>query len=132
MILTYSKDEFVWLIHSGIKIHTIRQDNCNRWRKGLSIQHWRGNPRNKSKNPYKFADGECKGIEQIVIERNDRQRHGMFITIEGVRIHPRIFDFIAMNDGLTVYEFRRWFLPPGADRFEGKIIHFTDFTYTKL
>lgn len=67
MILTYSFDKFVPAILSGEKIHTIREDFYERWKPGMSIQHWRGNPRNVKSNPYQFAVGECKGVQDITI-----------------------------------------------------------------
>jgi hypothetical protein len=64
MILTYSNPRFKDLILSGEKIHTIREDKTGRWKPGMSIQHWMGNPRNPSKNPHQFAKGECKAVQK--------------------------------------------------------------------
>ena len=51
MLLTYSLDRFVPAILDGTKKHTIRADHHNRWRAGMPIQHWRGNPRNVKNKP---------------------------------------------------------------------------------
>lgn len=69
MILSFSRDIFVERILSGVKKHTIRTDSHNRWKTGMSIQFWRGNPRNtRGKNkPYQFAVGNVECMSPIKI-----------------------------------------------------------------
>lgn len=135
MILSYSRDCFVDAIKDGTKIHTIRTDAKRRWKVGMKIQHWRGNPRNVKQNPYQFAEGECKGIQEIEIIR--RVRNGLLpgrgvairIIESGRWLSDEEIDLIAKNDNLTLDEFREWFVPDSAPIFQGRIIHFTDFKY---
>jgi hypothetical protein len=67
MILSYSKDKFIPRIINGIKTGTIRKDAAKRWKAGMSIQHWRGNPRNVNQNPYEFATGVVKEVNGIIL-----------------------------------------------------------------
>lgn len=125
MILTYSRDEFVEGIKSGTKIHTIREDHKLRWKEGMSIQHWRGNPRNVRLNPYQFDSGTCKGIELVGILSLPNGRRS--VAINGKIISQEMIELLAINDGFkTVHEFWAWF---GHGYFVGRIIHFTDFKY---
>ena len=131
MILTYSFDKFVPAILSGEKIHTIREDFYERWKPGMSIQHWRGNPRNVKSNPYQFAVGECKGVQDITIRLGcKKMKHGLTVLIGKRFLADDEIEELAKNDGLTIDEFRKWFLrEPGNSWFQGRIIHFTDFRY---
>lgn len=146
MILTYSNPRFKDLILLGQKIHTIREDKNRRWKPGMSIQHWMGNPRNVLKNPHQFASGECKAVQDFYVQSNR-------LDFRGYRIEPQVEVWIgefspkgaiydegrwitydevkelAKNDGLTLDEFREWFVPDNKPRFTGRIIHFTDKTY---
>lgn len=141
MILTYSLPRFKDAILAGTKIHTLREDPNRRWKPGMSIQHWMHNPRNASKNPHKFADGVCQGIQEIIIMRQSLtipdvylflgdpenpatiDRHnGRFLT------HEEVLE-LATNDGLTIEEFREWFVPATNPDYRVRIIHFTDKMY---
>lgn len=59
MLLTFSKPQFKNLILDGTKIHTIRLDKTNRWKKGMKIHFWMGNPRNVKNNPHQFEIGRA-------------------------------------------------------------------------
>lgn len=76
MILTYSLPQFKDLILSGQKIHTIREDKKMRWKPGMKIHHWMGNPRNVKKMPHQFAEGECKAVQDIYIQSNRKDFRG--------------------------------------------------------
>jgi len=132
MILTYSKIEFIDLILSGQKIHTIRTDETRRWKAGMPIQHWSGNPRNtRAKNkPREFAKGVCSGVQPIQIECTHRSNWGIqFRVIVGLKVLS-VAETIALarNDGLTLDEFAYWFLKD-QDVFVGRIVHFTEKKY---
>ncbi len=141
MILSYSRDRFVDAIKDGTKIHTIRADPKRRWKPGMKIQHWRGNPRNVKQNPYQFAEGECKGVQEIEIFRIARPAlapgNAIIISIaarireeDGWRwLTDNEVELLAKNDNLTLDEFREWFVPDNSPTFSGRIIHFTDFRY---
>lgn len=127
MILTYSRRYFIEDIMYGAKIHTIREDKHNRWKPGMTIQHWYGNPRNKSKNPFSFEESRCSGVEdvfiiniggQICVSVNDRS----LTSVETI--------LLAHNDGLSMDEFIARFVPLDGDTFTGKIIHWTSIRYS--
>ena len=125
MIITYSQDSFVEDIKAQVKIHTIRADPKRRWKVGMSIQHWRGNPRNVRQNPYHFYNGICKGVQKIQILNIFDDREG--VRIDGVMLNDEQIEMLAKNDGFkTVDDFWNWF---GMNDFEGVIIHFTDLKY---
>jgi len=127
MSLTYSLDRFVTAIQSGEKIHTIRRDWSGRWRVGMKIHHWRGNPRNVKNKPYQFAVGECKGIQHILIRNTP---DGITVSVDDRRLTGPEIETLARNDGLTVEELYKWFLPnEGYQCFSGRIIHFTEKKY---
>ncbi len=139
MILTYSNPRFKEAILEGRKIHTIREDKNQRWKPGKSIQHWLYSPRNVSKNPHQFAEGECMGVQRIWINRVKIIWHetlspmpltsGLVVQIEERLLHESEIAQLAKNDDLTVAEFRNWFVPPDLPSFKGHIIHFTDKLY---
>jgi hypothetical protein len=69
MLLTFSLPKFEGLIKQGIKKHTIREDKYNRWKEGMKIHFWSGNPRNtKAKNkPHCFGIGRVESVQRIRI-----------------------------------------------------------------
>lgn len=136
MILTYSLDRFVDAIQSGTKIHTLREDPHRRWKPGMKIQHWRGNPRNTrgKVKPYHFADGECKGIQDITIYRNGTGIPTVYVfpkrgELSGRMLSDAQVEQMAKNDRLSVDEFREWFVPESLPECRVRIIHFTSFRY---
>jgi len=133
MILTYSKDIFVEAIKNGSKVHTIREDPNRRWKPGMSIQHWRGNPRNKHQNPYCFGDGWCLGVQEIDIRRWLRPfntiEDGFSVYIDGRFLYTEEVRQLVINDELSIEEFRDWFVPDGSPSYVGRIIHFTELKY---
>ena len=133
MILSYSRDCFVSAIQSGTKIHTIREDFYQRWKPGMSIQHWRGNPRNVRSNPYPFGVGECKGVQEInvvcYLQEYDEKDFGLSVVVDDRVLSPAEIETLAINDGLSVAEFKQWFTPPERPVYTGRIIHFTEKRY---
>lgn len=129
MILSFSKQVFVTKIFFGTKIHTIREDKHNRWKQGMKIHAWYGNPRNKNKNPYQFSLMQCTGMQKILIHYNTFNKFTDMIpeiSIDGKYLDNYGKIKLATNDGFdTLGEFCQWF----NKDFEGKIIHFTEFKY---
>lgn len=123
------------------KLHTIRKDELNRWKPGMSVQ---GYYHARTKRSRKIFDGQCVSVQSIKITY--RQNNGFSQSVEiqidkkvwmvVLNIHPvtgeyemhnipeTIYDLI-INDGLTPQQFFKWF----NVNFEGKIIHFTDLKY---
>ena len=135
MILSFSKQQFVDRIKSGVKIHTIREDKHNRWKPGMKIQFWFGNPRNtRSKNkPYHFANGECCDVNRIKLDYAiPEEKNGKSLDFS-LSINTELaymksygsmaFEDIAINDGFdNSDEMFAWF----SDKlpFDGKLIWF--------
>ena len=128
MLLTFSKDQFVYEVKSGRKIHTIRTDQNKRWREGMKIHFWKGNPRNPSKNPYPFGEEVCRGVQEITIERTQKLE-GVIVHVDGRKLSEVEVDELCKNDGLSFREFRLWFVPPKSPVFKGRIIHWTEKKY---
>lgn len=144
MILSYSKESFKADILAGRKIHTLREDWHERWHAGRTIHHWMHNPRNVAKNPHHFLTNECTGVECALIQYDKTQMTDMCIRLSRFKpvkvitgsIHT-YYDYemdqeqileLATNDGLTLPEFREWFLG-NKNYWQGKIIHWTDHRY---
>lgn len=129
MILAF-KPKFVEPILNGTKIHTIRQDKSNRWKKGKDI-HFATGVRTKNYNCFK--EGKVISTQRIFMT----YAHNYIIEITiGDRY---IYSFqekenIAKNDGFANWEaFFNYFYPVITNSedecFSGKIIHWTDFKY---
>jgi thymidylate kinase len=114
MILSF-KERFVEPIKNGTKIHTIREDKHNRWKAGMKIHFWKGNPRNVTKNPYQFAESVVYKVSNIEI----------FPSQNRIQIQDHYFDSrcalndIARNDGFKLWEEMKEFFP---EDFKGKLI----------
>lgn len=127
MILSYTFPAFLESIPSGEKIHSFRHDPARRWRPGLSIQHWKGSPRNPRGNPYKFWENTCTAVQEVKIWRDDFL---FFMEIDNSPVGWwDDIDIIAHNDGLTLDEFINFFVPKPGDKWEGRLIHWTEKRY---
>ncbi len=109
------------------KIHTIRTDRPNRWKKGRTISMcYRG------KN-YSILDEFSKGISKLQhctgVQTFELKTFGNFkiITIDGRQLGLAEHFILAKNDGFEdIHQFYKWF---NMVEFKGKIIHWTDFRY---
>jgi hypothetical protein len=114
MILTF-KERFVPLILSGTKIHTIREDKYNRWKVGMKIHFWCGNPRNISKHSYQFAKGSVEWIHYIQLYTDlNLVMFDLWWEIRGEGLET-----LAKRDGFKNWKEMKEFLP---HNFEGKAI----------
>lgn len=117
MLLTFSKESFVQQIIEGRKIHTIREDKHERWKVGMKIHFWKGNPRNIKSNPYSFAEGVVTKIVSIKI---DHRQLPPVIFVNGGALVPEEKELLARRDGFSgLKSFFTWF---NSD-FKGKIIY---------
>jgi len=118
MILTFSEDKFINRILLGVKWHTIRKDSKKRWKAGMKIHYWRGNPRNVNNNPYQFAEGTASSVYPIIMDFiNDE------VVIDNFRRWNNLsaLNFFAIRDGFDSWkEMKEWFNTPF---FEGRIIY---------
>lgn len=99
------------------KIHTIREDKKNRWRRGNKI-HFVVN--NRTKNRFQFAPIlEAQSIQIIEIR-------GALIYVDNKQLNESEINSLAINDGFkSVEDFFKWF----QSDFTGKIIHWSNLKY---
>jgi hypothetical protein len=124
---------FVNKILDGFKIHTIRLDSKNRWKKGTKIHFATGV---RTKNYKCFKIGECVSTQKIEFKWRNHNKGlvseswsvQVFIDDKDVTIGD-IIDELAKNDGFDnrkdFFEWEGWF----RKNFVGKIIHWTDKRY---
>ena len=143
MILGFKK-QFTQPILEGAKIHTIREDQKNRWKVGNKI-HFATGTRTKHYN--QFNEGMCTSVQPIILVNHGNHIYCKIQTGENNYIHNDCVEHenikwysghltrrgllgdLCRNDGLTLNEFKQWFIPKQGNKFEGKIIHWTDFKY---
>ena len=151
MILGF-KPQFKNPILAGTKIHTIREDRHNRWKAGNTIHFATGV---RTKNYNQFDIGLCYAVQPILLVNHGNHYYCKIQTGENEYIHndcvehhrgdyhvrfyrrsypagESMLNDVCTNDGLTWDEFKNWFIPNDGDKFEGKIIHWTDFRYDAI
>ena len=122
MILSF-KEQFVSKIKEGTKIHTIREDKTERWKVGMKVHFWKGNPRNTKQNPYQFGVGVVSKIDKIVIIPKENK---IWVFINGICENINtifLLDQFAKNDGFESWEEMKQFF--NNETFEGRLIYFT-------
>ena len=128
MILTF-KPQFVEPIKDGTKIHPIRKDKTGRWKPGMKIQFWSGNPRNVKANPHQFQSGVCTDVAQIIIDFN----HNDVLIVPDTNFKTKLLtgitklDEFARNDGFEDWDdLKKWFENQYGDKhfFGGTLIYF--------
>jgi hypothetical protein len=125
MIIRYKFPQFEQLILDGKKIHTFREDAKKRWRAGMSMQHYMYSYMNPKS--FKFLENECKAVQEVKMYRGE---YAIVIEIADreIKLWSEI-ETIAHNDGLTVDEFIKFFVPKPWDKWEGRLIHWTEKLY---
>lgn len=107
-------------IKKGIKLHTIRRDEKNRWKQGTKI-HFATDARSSKYNCFK--EGICTGTQIIEIKRRSIWIDDMPFPITSDKIQ-----YLSDNDGFdSLDDFWWWF--DQYSPFTGKIIHWTDLRY---
>ncbi len=136
MILTFSEPNFKDRIIKGIKIHTIRKDKHKRWKVGMKIHFWLGNPRDKSGCPHQFGEAYVTQIEDIAIipSMPGYNKHGDIVIIGKEVINDTDeLNELATKDGFNDWdEMRSWIMKKYDIPFNGKIIYWTNFEYVPL
>lgn len=129
MLLTYSVPSFVEDIKNGVKIHSIRLDPKNRWKAGMTIHQWKGNPRNVKNNPYHFQNDVCKSVQRISI-------YWTFNTLDIIidkehYLKDYKMEELIHNDGFeTIEHFIKFFFgSKSSGTWHGNLIHWTDKKY---
>lgn len=108
-------------ILKGVKIHTIRIDDKDRWFKGRKIHYATGSRTSKYNC---FKEGVCSGTQYIEI--NYYGHHTVFIGSRQLDVIE--IEDLAINDGFdSVYDFWAWF--DQYTNLQCKLIHWTNFRY---
>lgn len=133
MILSFSEDKFKERILSGVKIHTIRTDRTERWKKGQVIHFWRGNPRNTKSEPkpHQFHECNCRSVQDIRINF-ELDSHKIDVQIDNRFISQEEILELAIADGFnSVEDMKDWFFKTldGENFFKGRLIHWTKKVY---
>ena len=114
------------LMGGGTKIHSMR--GGNKWKPEMSIQMAYG-VRTKQYRQFNKEIAElsvCKSTQRVFMTCYDE----LAISVDGRRLGYTECDILIQNDGLTHTQFCNWFFPVnGIGKWEGKIIHWTDFKY---
>ena len=147
MILSFKK-QFQQPILSGTKIHTIREDKGGRWKADSKIHFATGV---RTKNYNQFFELVCISVQPIILVNHgnhvyckiqtgvNEYIHNDCVEYENIKYYERRFTGagisllgdLCKNDGLSWEDFKGWFIPNLGDKFEGKIIHWTDFRYSR-
>ena len=117
MVIGFKK-QFVPLIKSGKKIHTIRHDVHQRWKAGMTMHMATGV---RTKNYKEFAKKKCVSVQFIHIRHYDNiALQWSEVIIDGRKLSDTEVVMLARRDGFTkTAEFFKWF----NKDFDGKIIH---------
>ncbi len=115
----------------GTKIYTIR-DGISFWEgiarrvnageMFISVRMWIGKPRQSPQQ-------EMRRITKVGAQRIEMDYTGGVLT---VRIDDREWadhEALAAGDGLSLPDFTGWFFSGKKSRYEGVIVHFTDFRF---
>jgi hypothetical protein len=133
MILQFSEDKFKERILSGVKIHTIRTDRTERWKKSQIIHFWRGNPKDTKSEPkpHQFHECNCRSVQDIRINF-ELDTHEINIQIDNRFILQEEILELAIADGFdSIEDMKDWFFKKldGENFFKGRLIHWTKKTY---
>jgi hypothetical protein len=118
--------EFVPKIISGTKIHTIRDDEHDRWKPGMTMHMATGV---RTKNYNQFHTSTCVSFQKILIYPTLRQ----IAIIKDANVHEWLcydnINLLAKNDGFdSTTLFWMWFLRNHNGKPK-KLIHWTNLTY---
>lgn len=114
------------LIMQGKKIHTLRDDENNRWDASRRIDmcyHCR------QPNMEVFHRTPCTGTQKIIMRYHPTSKNSLVITVDKIQVSAYEIDLIIRNDGLTLERFIQWFFGGKTGYWQGKIIHWTGLRY---
>ena len=114
--------------HVMPKIHTIREDQFDRWKAGNKI-HFTIN--NRQPSVFQFAPIlKCVSVQKITITYWFNPKTQKFDTpiviVKGKELKKKEIELLAVNDG---FENSKAFFAYFKENFTGKIIHWTDYKY---
>jgi hypothetical protein len=131
-IAKISRNEKIHTISKNYKLWQRRIDEVNFGLAYISLRKWSG-------KPYRSRQIEIKqfhfvGMELIQIDKYKTSESHYYDWNIGSGGGILSLEQVANNEGLTLYQFLRWFFPDelaNGLHLEGAIIHFTDFRYMK-
>jgi hypothetical protein len=126
MVLGFKK-QFEAPILEGTKIHTIRQDEKDRWHDGLKMHMATGT---RTKHYKCFKEAVCTSTQRIFMSY-DWMLH---ISVDGRELYIPEKEKLAKADGFeNLKAFEDYWYPElmknKDQKFSGKIIHWTDIRY---
>lgn len=114
---------------STIKLHTIRTDKKNRWKKGVMIDFFINA---RQKNMFRFAPRiPLVSRQKIFMTYMPHTGNGFEVSIDGRQLHKSEVEILAVNDGFdTIQDFEDYFIAQmNDDEYSAKILHWTDLRY---
>jgi hypothetical protein len=123
MILSFNNHQFEHRIIDGTKIFTCREDKHDRWKPGMKIHMWYGNPRNVKKEPYHFANAIVDKVDYVWIS----EKHQTLFTFKDLGGSATLIlgsdlDLFAHQDGFRSKEAMFKYF----GEFSGKRIYWKD------
>lgn len=136
MVLGF-KEQFKPLILAGTKIHTIREDSKDRWQPGMQIHMATGV---RTKRYECFCDAhKVVSVRRVRMYISNRGCVMVFVNSADLagaweQLDRDTISKLAIQDGFgSLDDFELWFYPlvkhSVDEKFEGKIIHWTDYRY---
>ena len=109
------------------KIHSMREDQNDRWQAGKTIQMAYGV---RTKQYEQFNKGieeleKCVSTQEVFMVYDSDIK----INVDGKHLNATEIEMLIKNDGLTRTQFLDWFFPKDVFVWSGKIIHWTNFRY---
>lgn len=111
------------------KLHTIRTDEKNRWKKGVLIDFFINA---RQKNMFRFAPRiPVVSTQRVFMTYLPQTGNGFQLSINGKQLWNYQIKELALNDGFEkVEDFEDYFIAQMKyDEYSGKIIHWTDLRY---
>lgn len=122
-------------IIDGVKIHTLREDEKNRWGRGCTIQMATGVRTEKYEC---FREEICTGVQGVEMEliKKSFDCYEWVVKVDGRKLGEMEIAQLSINDGFkSSQELKMFFFPQDSfgrykkTEWKGKIIHWTDYRY---
>jgi len=127
MLLTFTKKQFIERAIAGVKTTTFREDVGKRWKPGVHMHGWYGNPRNTraEEKPYYAFDAKCGDVLPALIFPLDNavwiQKPDGWDKITGDRLEE-----VAIRDGFDTWAEMRAFFEKGGQTWRGYRLSIND------
>lgn len=132
MILKFNDERFKERILGGLKIHTLRTDRTERWKKGQKIHFWLGDPKDMkvTPKPHQFHEANCSSVQKVEITFSDSEQFPMSVIVDNVYLNGAEMEELALSDGFDdLGHMAEWFMDYTPKGFKGRLIHWTKKKY---